>query len=54
MSVVQHTLLLAAFLTRSYENYLSSFVTEAELKYLQDADTARRVVELGCARRGRC
>ena len=32
---------------RSYEAYLSSFVTEADLKYLQDADTARRVVELG-------
>ena len=32
---------------RSYEAYLSSFITEADLKYLQDADTARRVVELG-------
>lgn len=31
----------------SYEDYLSSFVTEADLKYLQDAEAARRIVELG-------
>lgn len=45
-----HFLLVAPFSAacpRSYEAYLSSFVTEADLKYLRDADTARQVVELG-------
>lgn len=32
---------------RSYEEYLSSFITQADLTYLPDAATARRVVELG-------
>ncbi|KAI7836473.1 hypothetical protein COHA_009690 [Chlorella ohadii] len=31
----------------SYDAYLQSFVTEADLRYLPDAATARRVVELG-------
>ena len=34
---------------RSYEAYLQSFVTEADLRYLPNAATALRVVELGCA-----
>jgi hypothetical protein len=46
MCVVRAPFFLAAC-PRSYEAYLSSFVTEADLKYLQDAATARRVVELG-------
>lgn len=31
----------------SYDDYLASFVTKADLKYLQSEETARRVVELG-------
>lgn len=31
----------------TYDEYLASFVTEADMKYLQDAEMARGVVELG-------
>lgn len=38
---------------RSYDTYLGSFVTDTDLYYLEDAETARRVVELGWGGAGR-
>lgn len=38
---------------RSYDAYLGSFVTDTDLYYLEDAETARRVVELGWGGAGR-